>query len=318
MIYAPVLIPTLNRVEHLKRCITSLQNNLWAKFTPLIISVDYPPNPKCVDGYNMVCEYLRGGLTGFGSVEIIYQKENLGALGNGKFLLNYANKHFERYIWTEDDNEMSPNFIEFINKGLEVFNEDDSVIAVCAGAPRRYEDSDNNNNNVMLSHNFGAYGYGGWFNKHKKYKEEITRKNFLAIVRKSKNIFKLYQYDYNLVFALQHAIYRDMALYCLPDGEVPVIDMTIKIYAVLNDKYVVCPKVPKVRNWGYDGSGANCPAVAGKDPNAIVIDQRNEFSYCYKKPMEITKPAIKRSLESELRVLVAFVKLKMWLLFKGK
>ena len=315
MIYAPILIPTLNRVEHLKRCITSLQNNSWAKYTPLIISVDYPPAPKYVEGYNAVCEYLGGGLTGFASVKIFYQKENLGIFDNAYFLQDYAEKYYDRYIWTEDDNEMSPNFIEYIDKGLEIFQYDDRVIAVCSnGAVDCYEDNDNN---VVLSHNFSAYGCGRWYAK-EKYEEKITRKNFLAIAGKSKNIFKLYQYDYALVFALQHAIYRDMDLYRLPDGEVPVIDMTIKIYAVLNDKYTVCPKLQKSRNWGYDGSGVNCLLDVDYEPNAIIIDHDYEFSYCYKEPMEVNQITQNRPMEMKLRVLVAFIKLKMWLLFKRK
>lgn len=315
MIYAPVLIPTLNRAEHLKRCITSLQNNSWAKFTPLIISVDYPPAPKYVEGYNEVCEYLRGGLNGFASVEIIYQKKNLGVFDNSKFLQDYAKKRFDRYIWTEDDIEMSPNFLEYIDKGLEIFQHDKRIIAICSGGA--IECHEDENSNVILSHNYSAHGCGRWYAK-ERYEEKITRKNFLAIAGKSKNIFKLYQYDYALVFALQHAIYRDMGLYCLPDGEVPVIDMTMKIYAVLNNKYIVCPKLQKSRNWGYDGTGVNCLIDAGGDPNDIVIDQRDEFSYCYTEPMEINKIAKKWSLEMELRALAAFVKLKIWLLFKGK
>ncbi len=35
MVYAPIIIPTLNRYEHLKRCVKSLQQNGWAKYTEL-------------------------------------------------------------------------------------------------------------------------------------------------------------------------------------------------------------------------------------------------------------------------------------------
>lgn len=313
MIYAPVLIPTLNRIEHLKRCIVSLQNNSWAKYTPLIISVDYPPDSKYVDGYNKVCEYLKGGLSGFASVEIFYQEKNLGVFDNAKFVQDYAKKHYDRYIWTEDDNEMSPNFIEYIDKGLEIFQHDDRIVAICSnGVVDCYED----NSNIVLSHNFSAHGCGRWYDKDEKYQKEITRKNFLKIAKKSKNILKLCKYNYALVFTMQHAIYRDMDLYILPSGEIPIIDMIMKIYAVINDKYVVCPKLQKSRNWGYDGSGANCLVDEKTNPEDVVIDQRNEFSYHYTEPIEILRIIDKQPLEMKLRVLVAFVKLKMWVLFK--
>ena len=49
--YAPVMIPTLCRYEHLKRCIESLQMNSWAKYTDLYIGLDYPAKESHIDGY---------------------------------------------------------------------------------------------------------------------------------------------------------------------------------------------------------------------------------------------------------------------------
>lgn len=40
---APILIPTLNRYEHLKRCVESLAKNKLAKESELVIGLDYPP-----------------------------------------------------------------------------------------------------------------------------------------------------------------------------------------------------------------------------------------------------------------------------------
>ena len=55
--YAPVIIPTLNRHEHLIRCINSLKRNPLAKETELYISLDYPPAEKYVDGYLKIKKY---------------------------------------------------------------------------------------------------------------------------------------------------------------------------------------------------------------------------------------------------------------------
>lgn len=46
MVYAPVCIPTLNRYEHLKELIESLQRNPWAQYTDLFIGLDFPPGEK--------------------------------------------------------------------------------------------------------------------------------------------------------------------------------------------------------------------------------------------------------------------------------
>ena len=52
MYRAPVLIPTCNRIHHLKRCVESIARNKLAKETELYISVDYPPSEKYQDGYS--------------------------------------------------------------------------------------------------------------------------------------------------------------------------------------------------------------------------------------------------------------------------
>ena len=78
MKYAPIIIPTLNRIEHLKRCITSLQKNPWAKYTPLIVSVDYPPNERYVEGYKKVCKYLKEEILSIGKNSPYIGMELLG------------------------------------------------------------------------------------------------------------------------------------------------------------------------------------------------------------------------------------------------
>lgn len=309
MIYAPIVIPTLNRIEHLQRCINSLQKNSWAKYTPLIISVDYPPSEKYKAGYQKVCDYLKCGLINFHSVEIIFQEENLGAYENAEFLRKYVGKNYDRYIFLEDDIEASPNFIEYIDKGLEIFEEDDDIIAICAGSPSKQESEVEN---IVLTHDFAAYGYGTWLKKENQYYEKINRKYLIDIVGNMHFMLMLAMYDPSLVFSLQEAILRRSKLYQLPNGEVPVIDMMIKIYAVLEGKYVVTACNKKVRNWGLDGSGENCPIVKDLAMKNGGNDEREHFDYRYPMPLSIYKRKIKISMQVILRVFVAFVKLKIW------
>ena len=44
MNFAPIIIPTLNRCDHLKACLESLNNNHNAENTEVSVSVDYPPS----------------------------------------------------------------------------------------------------------------------------------------------------------------------------------------------------------------------------------------------------------------------------------
>lgn len=308
MIYAPIIIPTLNRIEHLKRCIASLQANTWAKYTTLIIGVDYPPSDKYRKGYGEVCSYLQEGIDGFAQVKIIYHQKNLGPHENYLYLERNVREWCDRYIFTEDDNEMSPNFIEYIDKGLELFENDENIIAICSTGAAGEKETDEEN--VVLTHNYSAHGYGTWIKKEDEFSKQITRRYFEDIGGNIKKLWKLYKYDPSLVFACQSAIFCKEKLYQMPDGTIPILDMTIKIYSVLEDKYVVCPCIRQSRNWGYDGSGVNCPNV--RHPNLYIeIDEKKHFEFHYKKEMRINKIQQSYSLEIIVRAMFAIFRLQV-------
>ena len=51
MTFYPVIIYTLNRYEHFRRCVESLARNTHAEQTELVIGLDYPPSEKYVEGH---------------------------------------------------------------------------------------------------------------------------------------------------------------------------------------------------------------------------------------------------------------------------
>lgn len=312
---APIVIPTLNRMEHLKRCITSLQANSWAERTPLIISVDYPPAEKYVDGYQKICEYLKEGITGFLHVEVIYHAINLGAYGNLEFLRKYIREKYDRYIFTEDDNEFSPNFIEYMNKGLEIFKDDQDIVAICSSG---VEEKKTEKYNVVLSQNFAAYGYGTWTDKEDVYYKKIDRAYIKNIARNTKTMLRLASAQPRFIFALQSAIFKKEKLYQLPNDIVPIIDQTIIMYMISEQKYVLAPCDNKVRNWGYDGSGENCHKDNTYDATKIIIDQKKMFDYRYDYPLKISRLRGGYSVENICRIALVFIKIWFWRLTNQK
>ena len=80
--YAPILIPTLNRYEHLRRCVESLAKNKLAKESELVIGLDYPPQEKYQEGWEKIKEFLPT-ISGFGKVTILSADKNIGAVNNG-------------------------------------------------------------------------------------------------------------------------------------------------------------------------------------------------------------------------------------------
>jgi hypothetical protein len=58
------------------------------------------------------------------------------------------------------------------------------------------------------------------------------------------------------------------------------------------NKTCILPKVSKVRNWGYDGSGANCGRVESIIPTDTVIDDKEFFEYDIPSPFNLDKENI--------------------------
>ena len=53
MIFAPVIIPTLNRYEHFRKCLESLEACTGAEKTDVYVALDFPPSEKYVEGWKI-------------------------------------------------------------------------------------------------------------------------------------------------------------------------------------------------------------------------------------------------------------------------
>lgn len=324
MIYAPIAITTLNRYEHFVKCIESLQKNEWAKFTDLYISVDYPPSEKYRDGYLKICAFLDKGIDGFHNVFVFYQKKNLGACKNALFLNNEVLSKHDRIIILEDDNEVSPCFIEFCDKGLELFENDDSIVAINACSyvwcGIEYKDCDvdvsRDENNVLkrplLFHSFATWRKN-WENilgicEDYSFYNSGKNLNFMKqLHKKSKSFF--YQY-------IDYVLTRKETLPWYDGNKLYPIDSVWDVYMLVNDKYVICPKLSLFRDLGVDGSGVN---YTERFENAELllnkrINQDKNFEYQISRELEIDKREIYlhdkyqyRSLRVRLIKLIKYV-----------
>ena len=142
MKYAPVCIPTLNRYEHLRKCLESLSRCTGADQTEVYVALDYPPIDKWdkyAPGWERNKEFLHScGNMGFKKLHVIERAENYGIWFNpaGKptnmqaLLDEYIRGNYDCWIMTEDDNVFAPAFLEYMNKGYELFKDDPKVVCI--------------------------------------------------------------------------------------------------------------------------------------------------------------------------------------------
>lgn len=246
--YAPIIIPTLCRYEHFKCCIESLARCTGADQTELFVGLDYPKNESHRIGYEKIKEYV-GTITGFKEVHIFYREENYGVRKNTLDLRREVEERFDRYIFTEDDNEFSPNFLEYMNQGLEIYKDNPKVVAIC-GYTYPFDYCQNIKGypyNAYPIKGFCAWGGGYWVERNKMVSPFVTQESACNLINSWKLIYKLFRKKNHIT--VHRLLFRYKTAYK---------DLMWRVYCELNDAYCIFPQVSKVRNNGFDGSGLNC------------------------------------------------------------
>ena len=253
MSYYPVFIPTLNRYSHFKNCVESLARCIHADKTELVIGLDYPPSEKYVEGYNQIKEYIPT-IIGFAKVTLFEQTKNLGPEGNWACLVNYCMSHYDAYIGTEDDNVFAPAFLDYMNRMLNLYYNDDKILTV--SGYNFVEAYNQGEYTYYLSKDNCAWGVGLW--KHKEAKMEYffnDRSIFECALFRKANAKKIIN-----AYPALYLMLNDMMNKNASWGD--VMRTTVNI---LYEKYQVKPAISLVRNCGYDGSGIHC----GYDDNGL-------------------------------------------------
>lgn len=248
--YAPVVIPTLNRYKHFKRCLESLEHCTGADKTDVYVGLDFPPSKKYKAGWEEIDSYLheKEKKNGFKNLYVRRRDHNCGVGGkgsNGSLLLEEVKAAYSCYISTEDDNEFAPNFLVYINKGLQCFENDDRIYCIC-GYNRKVVMPDDFKSNFYLANDFVAWGVGYWtkrqrpqaYNSFDFLKQLLCEKKAYAKLRK-----KSPKTIRNIVTMLKLRKFHG--------------DVLVNAYEALEGKYSIMPVVSKVRNHGNDGTGVH-------------------------------------------------------------
>lgn len=274
MIYAPVLIPTLNRYEHLKQCLESLSRCTWADKTEVYVALDYPPQDKWdkyAPGWEKNRDWLRSvGDMGFKKLHVIEREENYGIwtskLSNLAALVQEVKKEHVYYILSEDDNVFSPCFLEYMDKGIEKFKDDESVMALC-GYSYPYPIKSDKNTFYRQAVDFSAWGSLTFY---AHYPSHINYK-FMRKLFSWKTCNELYKkYGPRRLAAYIASCNKE-------DKDISMIDVNLSLLGSLLGKDFIMPTKSLVRNIGADGSGINFIGTPDEDPVSAML-LRQEIS----------------------------------------
>lgn len=318
--YAPIIIPTLCRYEHFKQCIESLAKCTWADKTEVYIGLDYPAKEAHWDGYKKISDYI-DSIKGFKKVHVLKRISNLGPLKNTIDIIKMVKKFYSRWIYSEDDNVFSPNFLVFINKSLEQYKDDPKIFAICGYTMPVNWETDNNNH--FATRYFRAWGYGIWSDKLASYNACCNGNWLCDFLFKKKNVnhesfFQLFKNDYGIWrVAIKH-LYLKRIYYG---------DMMIYAYLLGENRYVICPSISLVKNIGFDSNGQNYKSAPEWLTDA-PIDNKKNFElignpYSFVDENERRRRVFEKKINNRLslrniKYRVMFIKIVLKVLLRGK
>lgn len=282
--FAPVIIPTLNRYEHFKRCLESLEKCSQAEKTNVYVALDYPPSDKYVEGWRKIDLYLaeKEKDNGFGNLIVIRRERNYGVGrpgSNCSVMRQDVSSKYDRYIITEDDNEFSPCFLEYMNQNLEKYKDDDSVFRVCGYLPFSYEFDTEYSQFIADRH--VAWGIGHWTKKEQDYRLYADPAGLRQLFT-SKSVQKYFEAD-----KLEIILISLVRISKRKGGSLG--DVVVDAYKVYKNKRCIFPTKSMVRNHGWDGSGLHGGYVYGYKEQEIQTQTQyvmNEAPYSFTKDFE--------------------------------
>lgn len=148
--FAPVIIMAFNRPESLSRLIMSLKECREAIDTDLYVNVDGPrPDHEGESAMVQSVIDIVSEISGFKSLTVRVSERNKGL---GPSIIAGVTEILEgngMAIILEDDLEVSPGFLYYMNSALETYKDNPEVFSVCAYS-----------NKVRMPR---GYGYGAYF-----------------------------------------------------------------------------------------------------------------------------------------------------------
>ena len=254
---APVAVYTYTRHEHLVKTLEALRFNHLAPDTVLYVVSDGANVPEHEPAVRRIRDYV-DDLTGFREVVRVYRDTNYGLRRSLPEAEKMILSDHGRIINMEDDNITSANYLDFINAGLQYFEEDDTVYSICGYCPPVGPSQSSIDGDFWRYAWNMSWGYGVWKAKYDRFHPlknrypEMQRNGLLARQNRAGGLY------------VSDSLKRDHAgLKYFPDAILCTDMFAANMQAII-------PTVSKVHNTGQDGSGQS--TLQTTDKYDVVLD----------------------------------------------
>ena len=240
---APIIIFAFNRPDALSNTIQSLLNNPESVDSEIYFFVDGPREKKGEKEKVSKVHELVKAVKGFKSVHYFFSSENKGL---GPSIIEGVTKIINQYgkaIVLEDDLVFAPNFLSFINQGLNLYEENKKIFSICGYS---------NKVNIPADYKYDAYfctrssswGWGTWADRWNSVDWKLENWDDL---KQHKSAFNRWGGSdcFGMLQGWKEGKNKSWAIrFCFAQ--------------YLQNKLSLFPLISKVQNDGFDGNGTNC------------------------------------------------------------
>lgn len=259
---APVVLFTYKRLETLKITIAALLANRLAADSDLII---YSDGAKKLENQIIIDEirsYLKT-ITGFKSVCIHESKTNKGlatSIING---VSEVMAQYHKAIVLEDDLITSTNFLDFMNAGLDEYQEQKKVYSISGYAfDLKYKATEND---AYFLNRHWPWGWASWQDRWQEVDWEVKDYIHFKSNSKLKKEFALLGSDVNAMLEKQM------------NGNLDSWSIRWTYHIFTKKGLVLFPKVSKINNNGFDTNATNTIGINDRYLTAFDLSNQTNF-----------------------------------------
>lgn len=263
---APVIVFAYNRQKHIERTLEELSKNRLAQETNVYVFVDGPKKDIDIEKVKAVqktvTEFGRKKL--FKTVTVEFSEKNKGLANSIIGGVTKVIQKEKKVIVLEDDLLTAPDFLEYMNQGLDYYEKDCNVGAISAVSPAlrkkiRIE------NGIYKSRTGNSCGWGTWEHIWKDVDWEVTDYNdFIGDVNKQK-MFNQIQYG------IADILKRKM------DGEISSWAVCWDYYFWKKSLWTIYPIKSHISNIGFDGDGTTSNNLWDRRKKIVAFESKYEF-----------------------------------------
>lgn len=238
---APICLFTYTRLEQTKQTIDALKANYLAKDSHLVIYSDGPKNEKSLNAVLEVREYLKE-VDGFASVVVHESPINQGLANSIIRGVSDIMTFSGRVIVLEDDILTSPNFLDYMNQGLDFYANNTKILSVC-GYSSPIDSTASYDN--YFTHRSSSWGWATWEDRWKEVDWNVKDYDQFILNKADRRRFNLMGSDMTKMLRQQMT------------GNINSWAIRFCYHQFSRSLYSVHPVLSKVQNIGFTGKTAS-------------------------------------------------------------